>query len=97
MKESSTERLAEVGQKEFNGVMDADVVIVLTPQGRGTHTEFGMALAFGKAIYLCHSDEMYFKCDDNTSAFYWLPQVKRFVGSIDELVVKLLNATRRGG
>ena len=91
VKESSTERLAEIGQKELDGVKDADIVIVLTPQGGGTHTELGFALAFGKAVYLCHSDDTYFKCNDDTSTFYWLPQVQRFVGNIDELVAKLLS------
>jgi len=81
----------EVGQNEFNGVKDADILIVLSPHGRGTHTEFGMAIAFNKKIYLCHIDDTYFKCDDNTSAFYWLPQVNQFVGNIDDIVNMLLN------
>ena len=50
-----------------------------------------MAIAFNKKIYLCHIDDTYFKCDDNTSAFYWLPQVNQFVGNIDNIVNMLLN------
>lgn len=91
VKESSVEILKEVGQKEYAGVKDADIVIVLTPQGRGTHTELGMAIALNKQIYLCHTDNTYFKCDDNTSAFYWLPQVNQFVGSIDDVADMLIN------
>jgi nucleoside 2-deoxyribosyltransferase len=90
-KESNIELLREIGQKEFNAVKDADVIIVLTPQGRGTHIELGMAIAFNKQIYLCHTDDKYFQCDDNTSIFYWLPQVKQFIGSIDDIVCELLN------
>ena len=90
VKESNVGRLAEVGQKEFEGVKSADIVIVLTPQGRGTHTELGMAIALNKTIYLCHADDTYFKCDDNTSAFYWLPRITRFVGTIDELAERLV-------
>ena len=79
---------------EYTGVKEADVVIVLTPQGRGTHTEPGMAIAFNKRIYLCHNDHTYFNCDDNTSAFYWLPQVHRFVGNIDDVAEMLLKSER---
>jgi len=92
VKESNVELLKEVAQKEFNGVKDADVVIVLTPGGRGTHTELGMAIAFNKKIYICHIDDKYFKCDDNTCAFYWLPHVKQFIGGIDDIADELLNA-----
>ena len=86
VKETNIETLKEVSQLEYNGVKDADVVIILTPQGRGTHTEFGMAIALNKQVYVCHEDSTYFKCDNNTSAFYWLPQVNQFIGSIDDIV-----------
>ena len=91
VKESDIKTLQEIGYLEYSGVKEADVVIVLTPQGRGTHVELGMAIALGKQIYLCHSDETYFQCDDNTSAFYWLPQVMRVVGSIDDIADILIN------
>jgi nucleoside 2-deoxyribosyltransferase len=90
VKEDSVDILAEIGQKEYEGVRDADILIVLTPQGRGTHTEFGIAIGLGKEIYLCHSDDTYFKPDDNTSAFYWLPQVKQFRGTTTEIAEKIL-------
>jgi nucleoside 2-deoxyribosyltransferase len=92
VKGTSIKTLAETGKMEYNGVKEADVVIILTPQGRGTHTEFGMAIAFNKQIYLCHVDDTYFVCDDNTSAFYWLPQVKQFIGSIDDVADMLINS-----
>jgi len=94
VKESNVELLKEVGLKEYDGVKDADIVIILTPQGRGTHTELGMAIALNKQIYLCHTDNTYFKCDDNTSAFYWLPQVNQFVGNIDDVADMLINKSR---
>ena len=81
--------LKAVGQKDFNGVRNADVVIVLTPEGKGTHVELGMAIALNKIVYICHEDDKYFLCDDNTSVFYWLPNVVQFVGSIEELAEKL--------
>ena len=94
VKEGSVELLKEIGQKEYDGVKDADIIIVLTPQGRGTHTELGMAIALNKKIYLCHVDDTYFNCDDNTSAFYWLPQVNQFIGTIDDVVTELLCNSR---
>jgi len=92
VKESSIEILKEIGNMEYNGVNEADVIIILTPQGRGTHTELGMAIAFNKQIYLCHIDNTYFNCDDNTSAFYWLPQVNQFIGSVDDAADMLINS-----
>ena len=89
-KEMSVDFLKDIGMKEYDGVKNADVVIVLTPQGGGTHTELGMAIALNKKIYVCHDDDTYFKCDGNTSPFYWLPQVNRFVGSIDDVVDMLI-------
>ena len=89
IKETDVETLKSVGQEELNGVKSADIVIVLTPQGRGTHVELGIAVALNKTVYIYHIDDTYFKCDDNTSAFYWIPNVKHFTGSIEELVNKL--------
>ena len=91
IKERNIEKLREIGIMEYNGIKEADVVIILTSQGRGTHTELGMAVAFIKLIYLCHIDNTYFNCDDNTSAFYWLPQVNQFIGSIDDITNMLIN------
>lgn len=40
----------EVCQLEINGVLNADIVIVLWPGGRGTHAELGMSIVAGKRI-----------------------------------------------
>jgi nucleoside 2-deoxyribosyltransferase len=89
VKSVSTEKLKEVAKKEFQGVIDADVVIILTPQGRGTHVELGMALALGKQVFIWHENNKYFKCTDDTSSFYWLPKVNRLCGTVDDLIKKL--------
>lgn len=89
VKETDIETLKSIGQKECDGVRNADILFVLTPQGRGTHVEFGIALALNKVIYIFHENDKYFQCDDNTSPFYWLPNVNHFAGSIDELVKKV--------
>ena len=82
--------LRMVAQNECKGVQAADIVIVLTPQGRGTHIELGMAIALGKKVYIYHIDDAFCKCDDNTCAFYWLPQVKQLTGRIEDAVECIL-------
>lgn len=88
--EIDLDTLRSIGEGELDGVRRSDAVIVLTPQGRGTHAELGMALALSKRVYLCHDDDTYFKCDENTSAFYWLSQVTRIVGGLDDIARALL-------
>lgn len=79
------ERLQEIGQLELDGVLGADVVIVLLPGGKGTHIELGIALGQGKKIYL-YSDNEEVNNVDTTSSFYQLPQVETIIGSLDGLV-----------
>lgn len=81
--QGSHARLEEVSKAETRGVMQADIVIVLLPGGRGTHAELGIAVActgYGK-IYLCSSDGKEFTTGEETCAFYWLPEMRRLVGS----------------
>ncbi len=88
--EDNPDGLRAIGEREYAGVRTADVVIVLTPQGRGTHIELGMAIALGKRVYIHHSDDSCFKCDDTTCAFYWLPQVTRLTGEMDAAIAVIL-------
>ena len=88
--EDNPDSLRIIGERECDGVKAADIVIVITPQGRGTHIELGMAIALGKRVYIYHIDDSYFKCDDNTCAFYWLPQVKQLTGKIDTVIDVIL-------
>ena len=89
--EEGTDGLQRIDEREFEGVKTADIVIVLTPQGRGTHIELGMALALGKKVYLYHEDNSFFQCDDATCAFYWLPQVSRLTGKLEEALTTVLH------
>ena len=95
-KETDLAALKAIGEQEYEGVKRADVVIILTPQGRGTHTEFGMAIALNKIVYLCHHDDTYFKCDDNTTTFYWLSQVKQIVGNTEKIAGELFYSSCYG-
>ena len=73
------EYLKEVAENEREGVVSADVVIVLLPGGRGTHAELGMANALKIPVMLIADDDTYFRSDDNTCAFYWNNNVYRHV------------------
>ncbi|MEI5906645.1 group-specific protein [Bacillus spongiae] len=82
---STLEELTFIGEKEKNAVMEAEIVIVLLPAGKGSHIEFGIALGQDKKIYLFSpNDEV--NNVETTSTFYHLPQVEKCTGTIDELI-----------
>lgn len=69
-------RLREVASAELAGVRQANYVVVLLPGGRGTHTELGAALAYGRRIYVCsQAPAVDFGAVEGTCAFYHYPQV----------------------
>ncbi|MCI9257197.1 nucleoside 2-deoxyribosyltransferase [Oscillospiraceae bacterium 42-9] len=86
---AAPERLAEIAQRERQGVRDAEVVILLLPGGRGTHVELGLALALGKKVFLCAGDAEAF-APENTVAFYQLPGVVRLAGTDRENLERIL-------
>jgi len=45
------EKMFEICSNEVSGVLDADVLIVLLPGGRGTHIELGLALGANKPVF----------------------------------------------
>ena len=73
---SGVETIREVATLETLGVLDADLVIVLLPGGRGTHVELGMAIGAGTARVLLHTQEPHlFGASPETCAFYHHPRV----------------------
>lgn len=87
--DETIEDLIEYSNLEQKGIIDADVVIILLPAGRGTHIELGMALALHKKIFLCSVTEEEFNIQ-NTVNFYQLPSIIRLVGSVDENIEKII-------
>lgn len=71
------ERVREVAELEINGVLAADVVIVLWPGGRGTHVEMGAALAQNKPVVFVSDIEAHHKATTETCAFYHSASVTR--------------------
>lgn len=86
------ERRAEVAQKELNGVIEADVIIVLMPGGRGTHVELGAALA-SRVIGAVGVPEIYLYTGgadyDKSMIFHYHPAIRRY-DNVDELVINVL-------
>lgn len=77
VKETSLERITEVAVLEFNGVRDADFVVVIWPGGRGTHVELGMAIALCKKIFFYSPCPEHHEATGETCAFYHHPFVVR--------------------
>lgn len=66
------ERL-DICLKELNGVIDADVIVVLYPGGRGTHIEMGAALATNKPTFFIVPKDF-----DADVSFYHHPNIILF-------------------
>ncbi len=85
-------RLEQVAENELQGVLSAEVVIVLLPGGRGTHTELGIALGAGCTnIIICAEKDEAFQQDDRTCAFYWNTPITRIVGEMDSWLIEILS------
>lgn len=73
--------LSRIAQLEKAAVIESDVFIMLLPAGRGSHIEYGMALATNKPIILYSpQDEVL----DTT--FYHIPNVQIITGNEKNLL-----------
>lgn len=70
--DSNPPRKQEVALNEYNGVLKADVVLVIMPGGCGTHFEFGAAYATGTPIVLLLDEH-----SGPSPCFHFLPLVTR--------------------
>lgn len=86
---NSLEALSTLGEKEKEAVMHSDFVVILFPAGKGSHIELGIALGLGKRIYLYSPTEELFKFDQ-TSTFYYVKGVDRFIGTLDSFTQYLI-------
>ncbi|GGA70071.1 nucleoside 2-deoxyribosyltransferase [Ornithinibacillus halotolerans] len=79
--------LQVIGEAERKAVSDSDVILILLPGGKGTHTELGMAIALGKKIHLYSKEKIQ---PTTASSFYYVDNVERFAGNlklfIDEII-----------
>jgi len=86
------EALRSIGEQEKSAVKDSDFVIVILPAGKGSHIEMGMALGFGKKIFL-YSPNKAINDFETTSTFYHLSEVEQCFGSIEDLLAKVTELT----
>ncbi len=77
--DSGAQSLAQIAENELFGVLSADLVVVLLPGLRGTHTEFGAALVAGKPVVLHAEDPAEFVPGPDSCPFYWADGVIRLV------------------
>ncbi|MFD2045680.1 nucleoside 2-deoxyribosyltransferase [Ornithinibacillus salinisoli] len=81
------ETLREIGELEKKAVAESDMLIVLLPGGKGTHTELGLALALNKPVYLYSSEELDIS---TTTTFYFVEGVDRFHGEVDDFIQHII-------
>ncbi|MBE5104247.1 nucleoside 2-deoxyribosyltransferase [Bacillus thuringiensis] len=82
------EQLREIGQAEKNALKEADVFLLILDGGNGSHTEFGMALALEKKIYLYHEG------NSLQTTFYHLPEVNVFEGDVEAFASYVINKVK---
>lgn len=80
-------RIREVATLELEGVLDADLVVVLLPGGRGTHAELGAALGAGRPVLLHSLDPILLDASPETCAFYHHPLVRRCSGPLHHVAI----------
>lgn len=86
--------MMETAQSEVNAVTAADMVIIMLPGGRGTHTELGVALATRerKKIWVWADNDAPFGPGTDTCVFYHHPDVTCLSCSLDELCKRVNEA-----
>ncbi|MCA1031283.1 nucleoside 2-deoxyribosyltransferase [Bacillus timonensis] len=85
---STLEQLQDIGEKERLGVLEADLLVVLLPGGKGTHVEMGIALAhYKKVVLYSPTDEV--NNVNTTSTFYHVPEVGIVIGTLEELIEEI--------
>lgn len=91
------ERMRTVAGSELAAVLDADLVLVLLPGGKGTHTELGAALASyrpSRRLIVWSETGVEFDAGCGSThpsvcAFYFHPQVERWSCPFETLLTQL--------
>lgn len=89
---STIEDLKGIGQEEKDAVTESDFIIILLPAGKGSHIEMGIALGQNKQIFLYSPNEEVNNYA-TTSTFYHLSEVKKCLGTLDDLLNTVLKTT----
>lgn len=87
---TSIKELEKIGVEEFNGIQAANFLVLLTPAGKSSYIEMGIALASNVRVYV-HSFDKDILSLEETSSFYQLPKVKVVVGDLNQLIEYIVN------
>ncbi|MFE7374312.1 nucleoside 2-deoxyribosyltransferase [Bacillus cereus] len=82
------EQLREIGQAEKIAIKESDVFLLILDGGNGSHTEFGMAIALEKKIYMYHEE------NPLQTTFYHLPEVNIFEGDAEAFASYVINKVK---
>lgn len=82
---STFEELRYIGDETKQGIKDADFFVVILPASTMSQIELGMAMALNKRIYLYSPDENIYQLD-NAVPYYFLPEIRPFVGQIADFI-----------
>jgi nucleoside 2-deoxyribosyltransferase len=104
VRETNEAILREIAHAEFQGILDADFVVVLLPGGKGTHAELGFSIASQKQVFICSEDSSVFEPGPKVCVFYHHADVirlkcpsKNIADQIEKaLLHKCNNADREG-
>ena len=88
LRASTIGELKIFGGLERNAVLEADFLIVILPDGKGSHIEMGIAIGQRKTVYLVSERSEVFEFEV-TSTFYHLPEVEILVGPIGDSIDKI--------
>lgn len=83
--------MSEVAFNELRAVRDAELLLVLLPGGKGTHTELGLAIATrsNKRIIIWSETGAEFTEPERTCTFYFHPCAERIVCPFETLKLLL--------
>ena len=79
--------LRKIGTVEFEAILACDVLLLILPAGKGSHTELGIALAAGKQIYIYAADGIQ---PETAASFYYVDGVTHCSGTIEDTVEQIL-------
>lgn len=87
--EDGSDRYAVTAGCEAQGVLGADVVVVLLPGARGTHVELGVGIGSNKpVVLLAERDDLLLNTAGRDCVFYWHQNVTR-VRTLAELLARI--------
>jgi len=86
--------LKALAYAEVKGVQDAEILIVILPGGRGTHTEIGIAIASEIPIVIYGSSPDAYIVNGQKNPFYYYKHITIHFGEFEQFINKLLSSLK---